>query len=56
MLKEIGAIASVVMALSFIVASVIALISLLINNRLRRTDLLNNLFEKFFLRFEICGK
>ncbi len=46
--KEIGVIASVVTALSFIVASVIALISLRINNRLRRTDLLNNLFEKFF--------
>ena len=48
MWKEIGVIASVVTALSFIVASVIALISLRINNRLRRTDLLNALFEKFF--------
>lgn len=48
MLKEIGVIASVVTAISFIVASAIALISLRINNRLRRTDLLNNLFEKFF--------
>ena len=41
MWKEIGVIASVVTALSFIVASVIALISLRINNRLRRTDLVN---------------
>ena len=48
MWKEIGVIASVVTALSFIVASIIALISLLVNNRLRRTDLLNSLFEKFF--------
>ncbi|MHB1680937.1 MAG: hypothetical protein ACYCTB_10605 [bacterium] len=48
MWKEIGVIASVVTALSFIVASVIAIISLRINNRLRRTDLLNALFEKFF--------
>lgn len=48
MWKEIGIIASVVTALSFIVASVIALITLHINNRLRRTDLLNALFEKFF--------
>ena len=48
MWKEIGVIASVVTALSFIVASVIALLSLHINNRLRRTDLLNALFEKFF--------
>ncbi len=48
MWKEIGVIASVVTALSFIVASVIALISLRINNRLRRTDLLNGLFEKFY--------
>ena len=48
MWKEIGVIASVVTALSFIVASIIALISLRVNNRLRRTDLLNALFEKFF--------
>ena len=48
MWKEIGVIASVITALSFIVASVIALISLRVNNRLRRTDLLNALFEKFF--------
>ena len=41
MWKEIGVIASVVTALSFIVASIIALISLRVNNRLRRTDLLN---------------
>ncbi|MCL4427797.1 MAG: hypothetical protein M1276_02210 [Deltaproteobacteria bacterium] len=46
--KEIGVIASVVTALSFIVASVIALKSLYINNKMRRTDLLNNLFKKFF--------
>ena len=49
MWKEIGVIASVVTALSFIVASIIALISLRVNNRLRRTDLLNALFEKFFI-------
>ncbi len=49
MWKEIGEIASVVTALSFIVASIIALISLRVNNRLRRTDLLNALFEKFFV-------
>ncbi len=48
MWKEIGIIASVITALSFIVASIIALISLRVNNRLRRTDLLNALFEKFF--------
>ena len=45
MWKEIGVIASVVTALSFIVASVIALISLR-----RRTDLLNELFEKFYYK------
>ena len=52
MWKEIGVIASVVTALSFIVASVIALITLHINNRLRRTDLLNALFEKFFYQLK----
>ena len=48
MWKEISAIASAVTALSFIVASITALKSMWVNNRLRRTDLLNALFEKFF--------
>jgi len=47
-LKEIGVIASVITALSFIIASIIALITIRINNKLRRSDLLNSLFEKFF--------
>lgn len=48
MWKEIEAIGSAVTAFSFIVTSVVALRSLRVNNKLRRTDLLNALFEKFF--------
>lgn len=48
MWKEIEVIGSVVTAFSFTIGSVVALQQFYKNNKLRRTDLLNALFEKFF--------